>query len=106
MKIPANAYIPIEKITNYLLTKREKNDKSKFLAQAGFTRINPESLIISIRELIAENDAYIERKTEYGIIYNVTGNLYGDHDIITVVTVWILLDSDEKYRFVTLKPVR
>jgi len=41
MKIPPDALIPLEKLTSYLLVHREWDDKSKFLAQAGFTRENP-----------------------------------------------------------------
>ncbi|MBD2204797.1 hypothetical protein H6G33_13520 [Calothrix sp. FACHB-1219] len=37
MKIPPDAIIADEKITRYLLVPREQDDKSKFLAQAGFT---------------------------------------------------------------------
>jgi hypothetical protein len=42
MKIPADATIPDSKLTRYLLVSREQDDKSKFLAQAGFTLTNPD----------------------------------------------------------------
>lgn len=106
MKIPKDAYIPREKLTEYLLAPRNKNDKSRFLAQIGFTRNNPESLEASIRKLIAENDAQCDRTTEYGTLYRVQGGLQGVHGILTVVTIWILLDVEGQYRFVTLKPAR
>jgi hypothetical protein len=51
MKIPTNAIIPDSKITGYLLVLREQDDKSKFLAQAGFTQDNPEQLISALRQL-------------------------------------------------------
>jgi len=41
VKIPTDAVIPMEKLTHYLLVFREWDDKSKFLAQAGFTQENP-----------------------------------------------------------------
>ncbi len=44
MKIPADALIPQAKLTNYLLVARTVDDKSKFLAQAGFTIENPGAL--------------------------------------------------------------
>lgn len=106
MKIPKDAYIPREKLTNYLLARRNKNDKSKFLAQVGFTYGNPEFFEEAIRKLIAENDAQYVRKNEYGTLYRVQGNLQGIHGILTVVTIWILLDANGQYRFVTLKPAR
>lgn len=42
MRIPEDAVIPEDKITRYLLVQQARNDKSKFLAQAGFTQENPE----------------------------------------------------------------
>lgn len=42
MKIPVDAIISNDKLTQYLLVPRQKNDKSGFLAQAGFTMENPE----------------------------------------------------------------
>ncbi len=57
MKIPDVAVIPEEKLTRYLLVPRLKDDKSKYLAQAGFTQANPEDLLTAIRQLIATNEA-------------------------------------------------
>jgi hypothetical protein len=51
MKIPADGIIPDSKITRYLLVLREQDDKSKFLAQAGFTQDNPEKLTSALRQL-------------------------------------------------------
>ncbi len=42
MKIPSDAIIPDEKLTRYLLVPKARNDKSKFLAQAGFTSDIPQ----------------------------------------------------------------
>jgi hypothetical protein len=36
MKIPADAIIVESKLTKYLLVFKPRNDKSQFLAQAGF----------------------------------------------------------------------
>jgi hypothetical protein len=46
MRIPVEeAMIPREKLTQYLLVSRLEDDKSKFLAQAGFTLENPDVLV-------------------------------------------------------------
>ncbi len=37
MKIPADAIIPEEKFTRYLLVKRDFDDKSQYLKKAGYT---------------------------------------------------------------------
>ena len=44
MHIPVEAVIPEEKLTRYLLLHREYDDKSRYLAQAGFTQDNPADL--------------------------------------------------------------
>lgn len=57
MKIPADAIIPDDKLTRYLLVYKARNDKSKFLAQAGFTQENPEALLSAIRSLAESVEA-------------------------------------------------
>ena len=104
MKLPENVVIPREKLTDYLLVPRTKNDKSKFLSQAGFTPENPDALEDAIRHLISENDAVQDRVNEYGIHYRVTGNLQGVSGDLAVVTVWLYSLKDQHYRFITLKP--
>jgi hypothetical protein len=106
LQIPSAAIIPIEKLTAYLLVPRRKNDKSQFLARAGFTAINPIALELAIRQLIAENEAIQDRQDEYGTFYQVVGELRGARGILWVVTVWMLRTADDHYRFVTLKPAR
>ncbi len=106
MRIPDDAVIPREKLVLYLLVPQRKNDKSRFLARAGFTQENPHLLEQAIRRLISENEAVPDRQNEYGIFYRVQGNLYGPAGVLSAVTVWIQLTNDNHYRFVTLKPAR
>ena len=106
MRLPDDAIIPREKLTDYLLLPQRKNDKSGFLAQVGFTQENPELLEQAIRRLITQNEAMVDRQNEYGIFYRVRGDLYGPTGILATVTVWIQLTNDNYYRFVTLKPAR
>jgi len=44
MNILNNADVPTRKLTHYLLALRFRNDKSKFLAQRGFTAANYKAL--------------------------------------------------------------
>ena len=53
----AEILIPGNKLTQYLLILRLEDDKSKFLAQTGFTLKNPDALEQAIRQLIQDNDA-------------------------------------------------
>ena len=38
MKLPADAIITLEKLTGYLLSEQPRGDKSRFLAEAGYTK--------------------------------------------------------------------
>lgn len=106
MKIAEDAVIPEEKLTQYLLLPRQKNDKSRFLARAGFTRENPDILDRAIRQLLTENDAIPDRHNEYGTFYLVEGELKGPSRTLAVISVWLFPANGNRYRFVTLKPVR
>jgi len=104
MKIPPNAIIPPEKLIGYLLVPQVRNDKSKFLAQAGFTSQNPDALEAAIRRILAENDALQDRENEYGTHYRVVGTLVGPDGDLAVIAIWIFGTKEKQYRFITLKP--
>lgn len=105
MKIPPDAVIADEKLTEYLLVPKARNDKSKFLAGAGFTEANPEALRTAIRALAKEVEAVKEKTTKYGTAYQLKGDLLGlDNRQLPVILVWFQRDADGKLSFVTLKP--
>jgi hypothetical protein len=106
MNIAAHAVIPRDKLTGYLLVFRPKSDKSKFLAQAGFTSANPDLLEQAIRKMLMERKAVVDQANEYGVFYRVEGELVGPHGILPIVTVWLRQESTGLFRFVTLKPAR
>ena len=107
MKIPADAIIPNDKITRYLLVKKFRNDKSKFLAQAGFTLDNSDALTAAIKLLIQMSEAVEDRSNEYGDFFQVEGELLGANGVtLSVVTIWLRRRFDGKFQFVTLKPHR
>lgn len=108
MKLPDDVIIPREKLTHYLLVFQPESDKSKFLAQAGYTQENPEALETAIREMIATYEAIFDRHDRFGDFFRVEGTLKGanNHDL-QVVTIWIMRTEETgMYRFVTLKPWR
>ena len=57
MKIPGTAIISEGKLTKYLLIRREFDDKSKFLNNAGFTLENYYILIEELLQLIQQEEA-------------------------------------------------
>jgi hypothetical protein len=103
MRISDDVLIPLAKLTNYLLVPKAQDDKSQFLAQAGFTRENPEDLIMALRELIHDVEAILEKTNQDGTYYQVEGILPGLNNQLIVVTIW-LQRVDGQVQFVTLKP--
>ncbi|MGB3137848.1 MAG: DUF6883 domain-containing protein [Nodosilinea sp.] len=107
MRIPKGAIISDDKITRYLLVQKVRNDKSKFLAKAGFTTENPEALRTAIQSLLKAGEAVEDGNNEYGTFYQVVGELVGINGVtLFVVTVWIQRRIDGKFQFVTLKPLK
>ncbi len=105
MRIPDDAVIPEEKLSRYLLIPRVRDDKSKFLAQAGFTQENSEALLAALRLLASSAEAVEDGPNEYGTFYRVEGELQGANERnLAVVTIWLRWDLDSSFHFVTLKP--
>ena len=105
MRVPEDLIIPDAKITQYLLVPKARNDKSRFLAQAGFIQENPEALSIAIQQQAIDKEAIEEKSNEYGTFYQVEGELIGVNGVsLSVITVWLQRQIDSKFQFVTLKP--
>lgn len=105
MRIPVEAVIPEEKLTRYLLLHREYDDKSRYLAQAGFTHDNPADLLTAIRQLTRISAAIYDSTNGYGDFYRVEGVLIGvNGQRLAVVTIWLQWRQDGSFHFVTLKP--
>jgi hypothetical protein len=105
MRILEDLIIPDAKITQYLLVLKARNDKSRFLAQAGFTQENPEALKLAIQKQAVYKEAIEEKSNDYGTFYQVAGELIGINGVsLSVVTVWLQRQIDGKFQFVTLKP--
>jgi hypothetical protein len=106
MRIPEDFIISDRKITHYLLVQKARNDKSKFLALAGFTQKNPDLLRSAILKMLAEaKEAVEDGSNQYGTFYKVVGKLIGTNDVnLSVVTIWLLSQTDGTFQFVTLKP--
>jgi hypothetical protein len=67
MNLPSNVVIAPEKLTQYLLVQRPRNDKSGFLAQAGYDLSNWRALEADIRALAQTADAEPAGRNEHGL---------------------------------------
>jgi len=107
VRVPADAVIPHEKLTCYLLVRRPWGDKAKYLARAAFTAGNPEALLAAIRDLAAREQAVPDGENEYGEFLRVDGGLIGPNGVVLAVSaIWLRWRADGSVHFVTLKPRR
>ena len=88
-----------------LLRRRLEDDKSAFLALAGYTLDNADQLLIDIREQILPLEAEFVERTEYGPKYRIRSKLTGPNArALDVVTIWMTEDATNQTKFVTLIP--
>lgn len=97
---PDQLIIPDEKILDYLLVKKQKNDKAGFLEKLGFTKSNYKDLIEEIKRIAISNEAILTRTSDFGNLYRVKGKLKE----WLIVTIWLEQIENNKFRFVTLYP--
>lgn len=105
MKLPENTYIPPEKLRNYLLLQRKRNDKSKWLGLAGYTLENWQMLETDLRHLILTKEAILIETTQFGQMYEIRSIFNGPNGKqIVAVTVWMIDNQTGDARFITMFP--
>jgi outer membrane receptor for Fe3+-dicitrate len=101
--LPADSIINSSKLTHYLLVQLPKDDKSKFLAQAGYTLENWQQLEQDLRTQVLTQPAETIETTPYGQKYMIRATLRGKNGIeIKTLTIW--MTNNNGTRFVTLVP--
>ena len=104
MIIPNTATIAEEKIRDYLLAPLDVDDKSGYLALAGYTRADYWELMRDIRQQLLPGEAAYQERNEYGEYYILEGRLTGPNGrTLGVQTVW-LHEISGAIRFLTLFP--
>ena len=96
-----NIIIDPAKITHYLLVPKDKNDKSKFPNELGYSFDNWEELVNDIQNIVLDNEAVFQKESPFGGgLYEVKGQLRN----FGIITIWLMLDNQNTFRFVTLFP--
>ncbi|MCP4374086.1 MAG: hypothetical protein GY797_39165 [Deltaproteobacteria bacterium] len=105
MKLPNNTRIAPEKLTQYLLIPKKRNDKSKWLAQVGYTLENWQQLENDLRVQILSLEAKAVETTQYGYAYEIRDNLTGPNGkTVAVVTIWMTETATGVTKFITMYP--
>ncbi len=107
MKLPADASISLDKLTDYLLTELPRGDKSRYLAQAEYTMVNAHELERDLREQILCLEASPLPPRGHGDRYEIRGVLRGPHGVdLPVRTIWMREFETGVVKFITLIPLR
>jgi hypothetical protein len=97
-----DAIIAEEKLTKYLLVPLPKDDKSKFLAKAGYTLDNWQQLERDLRAQVLRQPAEGIETTRYGEKYVICACLRGINGVeLNILTIWMVANDTTK--FVTLR---
>jgi hypothetical protein len=106
MKLSIDSMIAPAKLTNYLLVFRPVDDKSKFLAQAGYSLENWQQLEADLRSQLLPLDAVLSSEpNQFGDVYEIQGNLTGVNGVsLKVVTIWMTEYETGQTKFITLYP--
>ncbi|VAX09557.1 hypothetical protein MNBD_GAMMA26-345 [hydrothermal vent metagenome] len=108
MKLPhaEKALIPSAKIRDYLLSFSHPvgRFKAAFFQSLGYSASDWNLLSEDLRSFL-QKQVHRTEKSEYGCKYEINGPLTGPFNKTAyIVTVWIILDGEERPRFVTAYP--
>lgn len=105
MKLPSDAIIEAAKIRDYLLSERKRNDKSKWLAEAGYSQNNWQRLEMDLRTQILSLDAIPIDQTKYGQTFDIKGILKGPNGKkLKAHSVWMTEFESKSTKFITMFP--
>jgi hypothetical protein len=106
MKLPRDAIIATAKLTKYLLVWRNADDKSQFLAQAGYGQDNWQQLEADLRNQILPLDAVpSDQANRFGDVYEIRGVFVGPNKVeLAVITIWMIEYETQQTKFITLYP--
>ncbi len=103
MFLSQDAIIAEEKLTKYLLVLLPKDDKSQFLAQAGYMLNNWQQFEGDLRSQVLTQPAALIETNRYGKKYRIYARLRGTNDVeLSIMTIWMVTNGTTK--FVTLVP--
>lgn len=101
------AYVPREKLTDYLLSESHPvgRSKAKFFRGIGFDETNVEQFERDLLAIVQAQQVVQQSESQHGTKYVVDGELEAPNGAIYLIrTVWIVDTGQERPRFVTAYP--
>lgn len=110
MKLPnaKNAYVPEDKLLEYLLSETHPvgKSKAKFFRKIGFEETNINKFEKALLSIAHTNEVEETKEIAYGVNYTVKGLLKTPtRKVATIKTVWFIEYGKTSPRFVTAIPV-
>ena len=107
MRLPKDALISDEKLVKYLLVPKKRNDKSRWLAEAGYTLGTWPILKADLKNQALPGNASLIETTAYGIMYEIRSRLTGPNGkTLAVRTIWMVEKATGIAKFITMYPDR
>ncbi|SRR5579883_1754310 len=105
MKVPSGLVIQDRKLTHYLLIYQAEDDKSEFLASAGYTLQNWQLLKRDRLSAMAVAEVVEVMSTDWGTRFKVKAQWNGANgQRLKVIVIWQQDEGSDIIRFVTLYP--
>lgn len=109
MRLPngEQAFIPIEKVSGYLLSETHPTGQSKarFFRALGFTAEHADVLAAQLLTLARTAEQAVASPSPHGQKYSIVGPIVApDGRRVLVQTVWIIEPGESRPRFVTAYP--
>jgi len=109
MKLPnrENAYIPLSKLKNYLLSETHVvgRSKAKFLRGFGFDDKNIDLLEQALLSIAQNQEVEEAVSSPHGTKYVIDGSLKTPlGSVVNIKTIWIIDKGKDRPRFVTAIP--
>ena len=109
MELPnkSRAQVPLEKVTDYLLSETHAvgKSKAKYFRSYGFDDRNASDLVDGLLAIAQNAQVESSERSRFGVKYVLDGELETPNgDMIQVRTIWIIENDTEMPRFVTAYP--
>lgn len=105
MKLPADTVIDPRKITDYLLVRRPRGDKSAWLNSAGYELANSSVLADDLRAQLLTLDAQPAGSDKFGDYFETRGPLRGPSGkALRARAIWMTEHLSGETRLITVIP--
>jgi hypothetical protein len=105
VKMPSGLVIQDRKLTDYLLVYQDEDDKSEFLALAGYRIQNWQRLKQDILKAVEDCEIEMVIPTDWGTRFRMRSRWEGlNGRVLRVVTVWQQDEGSDVIRLLTLYP--